>query len=58
MTVFADSSAVVKLYADGAGADEVRALTFPLYVSALARAEVPAVLWKKHRTGASWPLMT
>lgn len=51
MTVFAEGSAVVKLYADEVGADEVRALTFPVYVSALARVAVSAALWKKHRTG-------
>lgn len=50
MTVFADSSALVKLYADEDGADLVRAL--PLFVvSAVARVEVPAALWRKSRTG-------
>lgn len=50
MTVFADSSALVKRYADEPGADAVRALPF-LVVSALARVEVPAALWRKTRTG-------
>ncbi|MDP3714570.1 MAG: type II toxin-antitoxin system VapC family toxin [Mycobacteriales bacterium] len=50
MTVFADSSALVKLYADETGADLVRA--HPLFVvSAVARVEVPAAIWRKHRVG-------
>lgn len=48
MTVFADSSAVVKLYADEHGADVVRAYDV-LVVSVLARVEVPAALWRKQR---------
>lgn len=47
---FADSSAVVKLYADESGADVVRSLPV-LVVSQLARVEVPAALWRKHRVG-------
>lgn len=50
MTVFADSSAVVKLYSDELGADLVRRVEL-LVVSALARVEVPAALWRKSRTG-------
>ncbi|MBX7430575.1 type II toxin-antitoxin system VapC family toxin [Mycobacterium sp. Y57] len=46
--VFADSSALVKLYADEQDADGVRTLS-PLLVSQLARVEVPAALWRKHR---------
>ena len=50
MTVFADSSALVKLYADEDDADLVRAV--PVFVvSAVARVEVPAALWRKQRTG-------
>ena len=50
MTVFADSSALVKLYADEDGAELVRAV--PLFVvSAVARVEVPAAVWRKSRTG-------
>jgi predicted nucleic acid-binding protein len=52
VSVFADSSSLVKLYADEAGAEQVRALPRPLYVSLLARVEVPAALWRKHRTKA------
>ena len=50
MSVFADSSALVKLYADEAGADAVRALG-PLVIAELARVEVPAALWRKQRIG-------
>lgn len=50
MTVFADSSALVKRYADEPGASEVRAFTL-VVVSALARVEVPAALWRKTRGG-------
>ena len=50
MTVFADSSALVKLYADEPGCEQVRAV--PLFVvSALARVEIPAALWRKSRMG-------
>lgn len=48
--VFADSSALVKLYADEQQSDDVRKLS-PLVVSQLARIEVPAALWRKHRIG-------
>lgn len=48
MTVFADSSALVKLYADERNAERVRAV--PVFVvSAMARVEVPAALWRKNR---------
>jgi uncharacterized protein len=50
LTAFADSSAIVKLYADEAGAASVRAASF-FVVSALARVEVPAALWRKSRMG-------
>ena len=50
MSVFADSSALVKLYADEPGAAEVRAIDL-FTVSALARVEVPAALWRKVRNG-------
>lgn len=48
MIVFADSSAVVKLYADEQDHEVVRAQG-ALVVSALARVEVPAAIWRKHR---------
>lgn len=50
MTTFADSSALVKLYADEQGFHEVRSLT-ALAVSQMARVEVPAAIWGKHRLG-------
>lgn len=46
--IFADSSALVKLYADESGSETVRALS-PLIISQLARVEIPAALWRKHR---------
>jgi predicted nucleic acid-binding protein len=49
-TVFADSSALVKLYADEPGADDVRRIAH-LVVSQLARVEVPAAIWRKQRMG-------
>ena len=51
MSVFADTSAVVKLYADEYGSREVRGLEGSLVVSQMTRAEVPAALWRKHRVG-------
>ncbi|MGI8631382.1 MAG: type II toxin-antitoxin system VapC family toxin [Solirubrobacterales bacterium] len=48
--MFADSSALVKLYADEPGHQLVRAHR-ELAISAIARVEVPAGLWHKHRLG-------
>jgi predicted nucleic acid-binding protein len=48
--VFADSSALVKLYAEELGTEMMRTLS-PLIISQLARVEVPAALWRKHRLG-------
>jgi predicted nucleic acid-binding protein len=50
LSVFADSSALVKLYADEADHKPIRDLD-TLVVSCLARVEVPAALWRKHRIG-------
>lgn len=50
MTVFADASALVKLYADEEGCEDVRRHDV-LVVSVLSRVEVPAALWRKVRTG-------
>jgi len=50
LSAFADSSALVKLYADEPDHELVRVLE-GLVVSALARVEVPAALWRKHRLG-------
>jgi predicted nucleic acid-binding protein len=51
VSAFADSSALVKLYANEDRSDDVRDLAGPLYVSALARVEVTAALWRKNRSG-------
>ena len=48
MSTFADSSAVVKLYADEGGHEEVRALD-AVAVAQICRVEVPAALWRKAR---------
>ena len=50
MSAFADSSALVKLYADEPDHKVVRDLDI-LVVSCLARVEVPAAFWRKHRLG-------
>lgn len=50
MSTFADSSALVKFYADEAGHEHVRGLV-SLVVAQLARVEVPAALWRKQRLG-------
>ena len=50
MTVFADSSALVKLYADEPGHERIRQLS-TLVVSQLARVEVPSAIWRKQRLG-------
>ena len=51
MSVFADSSALVKLYADEAGNEAIRSIRSTFIVSQLARVEVPAALWRKERIG-------
>lgn len=52
MTVFADASALVKLYADEEGHEVVRALKgLPVAVAQVSRVEVPAALWRKQRMG-------
>lgn len=54
MTVFADSSALVTLYADEPGRNHLFGEE-PIVVSHLARVEVPAALWRKHRIGELGP---
>lgn len=54
MSAFADSSAVVKLYADEHGHALVRDLPV-VVVSQLARVEVPAACWRKYRMGQLTP---
>jgi predicted nucleic acid-binding protein len=46
--MFADSSALVTLYAEEPGRNNLFGDT-PIVVSQLARVEVPAALWRKHR---------
>jgi uncharacterized protein len=55
VTVFADSSAIVKLYVDEEGHEAVSAVP-ALAVSQLARVEVPAAFWRKHRLGELDPV--
>lgn len=50
MSTFADSSALVKLYADEDGYQQVRGMA-AMAVAQLARVEVPAALWRKQRMG-------
>lgn len=50
MSTFADSPALVKLYADEPGHEHIRPFGL-LLVSQLARVEVPAAIWRKHRMG-------
>lgn len=54
MSVYADSSAAVKLYADEPDSDAMRDIEV-LVVSELARVEIPAALWRKVRTGELTP---
>lgn len=49
MTVFLDSSALVKRYADEPQSHLVRDVSEPIIVSDLATVEVPAALWRKCR---------
>lgn len=54
MSVFADTSALVKLYSNESSAGAVRAVPW-FYVSRLARVEVPSALWRKARSGEASP---
>lgn len=51
MTLFADSSALVTLYAQERGRSHLAGET-SIVVAQLTRVEVPAALWRKHRMGA------
>jgi uncharacterized protein len=51
VTLFADSSAIVKLYADEVDHEIVRSISEPVVVSAMARVEVQSALWRKGRLG-------
>lgn len=50
MSAFADSSALVKLYADEDGHEIIRALE-NLVVAQIVRVELPAAIWRKTRVG-------
>lgn len=50
MRVFADSSTLVKIYADEEGTVEAQSLEL-VVVSAVSRVEVPSALWRKCRNG-------
>lgn len=50
MSTFADSSALVKLYADEDSYQQVRNMA-GIAVAQLARVEVPAAMWRKQRMG-------
>lgn len=50
MTAFADSSALVKLYSDEPGNEQVRGAG-PFVISQLTRVEVPSALRRKQRMG-------
>lgn len=51
MTVFVDSSALVKLYVPEFQHDFVRSIDEPIYISTISEVEVPAAMWRKHRLG-------
>jgi uncharacterized protein len=51
VTVFADSSAIVKLYIPERHHESVRQIDQTIVVSFLAGVEVPSAFWKKHRIG-------
>jgi uncharacterized protein len=51
VTVFVDSSALVKLYVNEPFDHVVRSIVRPMVIAALARVEVPAAFWRKHRLG-------
>jgi predicted nucleic acid-binding protein len=51
VTVFLDTSALVKRYADEPGSDLVREITEVIVIASIARVELAAALWRKHRMG-------
>jgi uncharacterized protein len=51
LTVYADSSALVKLYVAEDRHEVVREIIEPIVISVLAEVEVPAAIWRKHRLG-------
>ncbi|MDE0117922.1 MAG: type II toxin-antitoxin system VapC family toxin [bacterium] len=51
MTVFLDTSALLKRYANEPNSDVVRDLDAVVVVSELVKVELPSALWRKHRIG-------
>ncbi len=51
MTVFIDSSALVKFYVPEFQYEFVRSINEPIYISTIAQVEVPAAMWRKYRKG-------
>ena len=51
MTLFFDSSGIVKLYVPERQHAEVRDLAGPIIVAAVTRVEVASAFWRKHRMG-------
>ena len=51
MTVFLDTSALVKRYANESDSDLVRDLNATVVISELTRVEIHAAFWRKHRVG-------
>ena len=51
MTVFVDSSALVKLYVPEFQHDFVRSIDEPIFISTISQVEVPAAMWRKYRIG-------
>lgn len=51
MSVFADTSALVKRYVHEPGSSPIAELHAPLVLSELSTVEVPSALWQKHRAG-------
>jgi len=51
VTVFVDSSGLVKLYVPEAQHETVVAISEAIVISVVARVEVPSALWRKQRIG-------
>jgi len=56
MTVFLDSSALVKRYVDESASSDVRGIRAPMVASALAQVEVPSAFWGKTRSAGLSPV--
>jgi len=51
VTVYADSSALLKLYVPERGHEQIRAITSTLVTAEISRVELASALWRKHRMG-------